>query len=339
MNSGITVKLISKTDIIESGCFDVPDIISVMQNALLSYKRGEVLLPDKISQTFEEASQSRINCMPATLLKEKISGVKWVSVFPENPQKYGCLNVSGVIILSELEKGYPYCIMDGRVITALRTACMGAIGSKYLSRENSKVYGSIGSGEQAKMHFIAIKSVRPDISTCYVASRKPESEKAFVEELHSKYPDVEFICCNGDYRMASRDADIVVTAVSCQEPLLKADSIKPGAFYCHVGGKEDEDAVPLMADKIVCDNWNALKHRSTPTLSRVYLDGRLKDTDIYADICDIIDGTKPGRENDNEFIYFNSIGLGYIDVAVADAFYKKVVRNGNGVDWLLDDMK
>jgi ornithine cyclodeaminase/alanine dehydrogenase-like protein (mu-crystallin family) len=73
------------------------------------------------------------------------------------------------------------------------------------------------------MHFRFIKHVIPGIKVCYVASRTKDSELAFIEELQKEYPDVEFVSCDSDYRKASANADIVVTAVSCQEPLLKAD--------------------------------------------------------------------------------------------------------------------
>ena len=339
MGKDITVRLISKTDLTETTCLDFGEVIAVMEEALLDYKRGKILLPDKITQTFCEETQERINCMPATLLEKKISGVKWVSVFPCNPSVYHCPTVSGVIILSELEKGYPFAIMDGRYITTLRTACMGAIGAKYLAKKDSEIYCNIGTGEQAKMHFRTIQYVCPTIRTCYIASRTSASEKRFAEEMQRDFPNVQFICCNSDYAAASKNADIIVTAVSSQIPLLRADAVKKGAFYCHVGGREDEDGVPLKADKIVCDDWHALKQRTTPTISRMYQEGLLKDSDIYADIADIIDSAKPGRETDSEFIYFNSIGLGYIDVAVAYAFYQAVVSDGRGKMWMLDDLK
>ncbi len=339
MNHNITVTLISMEDMITARCIDIKNIISVIENALLQFKAGEVFLPDKISQIFDEGIQNRINVMPATIKtlgESGICGVKWVSVFPQNPKNNDCSNVTGVIVLSELEKGYPFAILDGTLITTLRTACMGAIGAKYLAANDSKIYGTIGAGEQAKMHFIAIKELFPKINTCYVASRTHNSENSFVEELSKRYPNVQFITCGSDYRKASRNADIIITAVSCQEPLLKADAIKKGAFYCHVGGWEDEYEVPLKADKIVCDYWEAVKHR-TPTISRLYHQGMIKDEDIYANIGDIIDGSKPGRENNEEFNYFNSIGLGFIDIAVAYSFYKRVKESNLGKDWAIKD--
>lgn len=334
MDNRISLKLISMEDILNAGCFDVGSTIDVMEKALIAEKNGKVLLPDKISQIFDESSQNRINCMPSTLCDEKVCGVKWVSVFPGNPRNYNVPNVSGIIILSELEKGFPFAVIDGTFVTAFRTACMGAIGSKYLARKDSKTIGIIGSGEQAKMHLICIKHVHPELELCRVASRNPLSESEFVKDMQQKFPDMRFEQCNSNYEAASSGADIIVTAVSCQAPLLKAKTIKKGAFYCHVAGWEDEFEVPLMADKIVCDKWDCVKHR-TQTISQLYKQGRLKDEDIYADIADLIDGSLPGRESADEFNYFNSVGLAFIDVAVAYSFYLKVMNKGLGTEWTM----
>ncbi len=336
MKFNITPKLISVEDIIDSGCFNIEEIMETIEKAFVDFKNGNIDLPDKISQIFNEETQDRINCMPTTLRNENICGMKWVSVFPNNPNKYNIPNVSGVIVLSSTLNGFPVAIMDGTFITAVRTACIGAIGAKYLAKKDSKVYSTIGSGEQAKMHFIAIKKQFPTISVCKVASRDLQSEMSFINELKDKFKDVEFIAYNGDFETVAIDSDIIVTAVSCQKPLLKAKGIKKGAFYCHVGGWEDEYEVPLMANKIVCDMWESVKHR-TQTISRLYKQGKIKDEDIYADIVDIIDGTVPGRENDEEFIYFNSVGLAFLDISIANQFYKKVCNSKKGEDWCIQN--
>lgn len=105
--------------------FHDPEIaIQLVEQAFRSYDEGLVMLPTKISQIFDEKTQNRINCMPATLLDKKVCGVKWVSVFPENP-KSGIKNVSGVIVLSEIEHGLPIAVMDGTEITNVRTAAVG----------------------------------------------------------------------------------------------------------------------------------------------------------------------------------------------------------------------
>ena len=302
--------------------------VDIVKNAFVKFINGDVKLPDKISQIFNEKLQNRINCMPATLVSDKLCGVKWVSVFPNNPSK-GLRNVEGTIILSELENGHNVSIMDGTYITSIRTAAVGALAASYLSKVDSEVIGFIGAGSEAKKHFEMIKTIRPTIKKCYVSSRRDSSTQRFVDELSPKYGDVEFVNCEDDYKMAVSEADIIVTATSTQQDLLKASWVKKGSLYIHVGGWEDEYAVANKADKIVCDNWESVKHRSQ-TISRMYLAGLLTDEDIYSDLGDIISGEKAGRENDNEFIYFNSVGLAFIDVEFARYVYEYCFKNGIG---------
>ncbi|MHC4181125.1 MAG: ornithine cyclodeaminase family protein, partial [Planctomycetota bacterium] len=126
-----------------------------------------------------------------------------------------------------------------------------------------------------------------------------------------------------------KDADIIVTATSAQAPLLKAAWMKPGSFYSHIGGWEDEYAVAQQCDKIVCDHWETVKHR-TQTLSRMYKDGVLRDCDVYADLDELVAGEKPGRQKDDERAYFNAVGLAYIDIAIAWAMYRRATEVGLG---------
>jgi ornithine cyclodeaminase/alanine dehydrogenase-like protein (mu-crystallin family) len=105
--------------------------------------------------------------------------------------------------------------------------------------------------------------------------------------------------------------------------------MKPGSFYSHIGGWEDEYAVAKQCEKIVCDDWETVKHR-TQTLSRMYKDGELADDDVYADLTDLVAGDKPGRENESERAYFNAVGLSYVDVAIALAMYERAVDTGYG---------
>lgn len=297
------------------------DAIKIVENSLIKRTEGSVLLPDKVSVVFDEATQNRINCMPAALLDDKLYGVKWVAVFPENP-KHGFRNVTGTVILSELEHGHTLSVMDAGYLTDIRTAAVGATAAKYLSRKNSETIGFIGAGQQARRHLDLIKTVRPNIKKCFVSSRTESTVSSFINEEKSIHPDVDFIACGNNYENAVKDADIIVTAISGQEDILKASWIKKGALYIHVAGWEDEYAVPKMANKIVCDDWECIKHR-TQTISRMYKEGLLDDSEIYGNLEEIISKEKPGRESDTEFIYFCSVGLAFIDVSFAKYMYEK----------------
>ena len=315
-------------DQVKNVFFNPEVAIQLVEQAFRSYAEGNIILPTKISQIFDEKIQNRINCMPATLMDKKICGVKWVSVFPENP-KSGIKNVSGLIILSEIDHGLPVAVMNGTEITHIRTAAVGSVALKYLARDNSETIGFIGAGREARVHLdLAVYSCH-NLKKCFVSSRSESTVLEFIKEEKEKHPKIDFINCGNDFEKAIRPADIVITATSTQADLLKAAWIKSGATYIHVGGWEDEFAVAALADKIVCDDWECVKHRGQ-TLCRMYKAGELKDSDIYADLKEIIVGNKLGRENDTEFVYFNSVGLAFVDIFFANYVYESL-RNDIGI--------
>ncbi len=325
----INCRFFSQEDLLGSGCFDIRMAMEAAEQAMMDFEQGEVLFPEKIVQIFNDETQERINCLPATFKNKKICGMKWVSVFPPNPVRHGIQNLSAVIILSEIECGFPIAFMEGTLCSNVRVGTMGALAAKYLARDDSRSIGFIGAGEQAKMHLIAMKTAVPSLERCSVAAKDTKEEDVFVSEMEKILPQMEFVKTGSDLEAATSDADIIVTATSAQAPLLKARWMKPGAFYSHVGGWEDEYAVAKQCDKIVCDDWETVKHR-TQTLSRMYKDGELTDDDIHGNLVDLIAGRKPGRERADERTYFNAVGLAYVDVAIALAMYNRASEAGMG---------
>lgn len=330
-NTEIKYLTLSQEDLIDAGAFDFCLAIEALKKSLFLFKDERILFPDKIVQIFKEETQERINCLPATLLDDKICGVKWVSIFPPNPRRFGVQNLSAIIVLSEIEKGFPVCVMDGTLCSNIRVAAMGATAAEVLARKDAETIGFIGAGEQAKMHLLGMKAVRPSLKVCKVAAVSEAEEEAFIRDLSKLLPDMTFVSCKTVLKDAVTDSDIIVTATSAQAPLLKAEWIKKGAFYSHIGGWEDEYEVVKMADKIVCDDWETVKHR-TQTVSRCYKDSIITDADIHGNLIDILSGEKPGRENDDEFIYFDAVGLSYVDVSIAYAMYTRA-KEANVGSW------
>ena len=331
--SNIKIRIITQEDVAEIFRGNADSIYGIIEDSFQKYQKDDIIMPDKISQIFDEKTQNRINCMPATLINEKICGMKWVSVFPSNAPK-GVQNVTGVMLLSELETGFPIAVIDGTLSTKMRTAAVGCVAAKYLAPSHVETLGIIGAGEEARMHFTLLKHLFPTIKECRVSSLNTEIEQGFIDKLKDIVPDVKFVTCNNDSHKCASEADIIVTAISGQCPVLKASDITKGGLYIHVGGWEDEYGVAMKADKIVCDDWEVVKHRSQ-TLCRMYKDGLLKDSDIYANLSELIAGIKIGRENDDEFIYFNSVGLSYIDINFANYIYKEAKKSALGKDVVL----
>jgi ornithine cyclodeaminase/alanine dehydrogenase-like protein (mu-crystallin family) len=325
----ISFTYLSQEDLLNSGCFDISMAMEVAERTMLAFENHRILFPEKVLQIFDQSTQDRINCLPATLLDDKICGVKWVSVFPRNPSLHDVQNLSAIFILSEIEKGFPIAVIEGTLASNMRVAAMGGIAAKHLSRKDSEVIGFIGAGEQAKMHLISMKVVRPGLKECRVAAKTIDEEQQFIKELSPLFPGMSFVAANTHGRAAMDGADILVTATSAQAPLLKASWMKPGAFYSHIGGWEDEYEVAQQCDKIVCDDWDTVTHR-TQTLSRMYAEGLLSGADIHADLHELVSGRKPGRESDDERIYFNAVGLAYIDVAIGLSMYRRAIDAGSG---------
>lgn len=327
----IHCRYFSQEDLLGAGCLDIRMAMDAAERAMVAYDEGNVLFPEKIVQIFDDDTQERINCLPATFKDQKICGMKWVSVFPPNPVKHGIQNLSAVIILSEIEHGFPIAFMEGTLCSNIRVGSIGGLAAKHLARPDSESIGFIGAGEQAKMHLIAMKTAVPSLTRCRVGAKLDSEEDQFVSEMSAILPEMEFTKAGTDLSKAVDGADIIVTATSAQAPLLKAKWFKPGAFYSHVGGWEDEYDVAKNCDKIVCDDWDTVKHR-TQTLSRMYKDGELKDQDVYANLSELVTGSKPGRESDSERIYFNAVGLAFVDVGIAIAMYRRAMEAGLGQD-------
>jgi ornithine cyclodeaminase/alanine dehydrogenase-like protein (mu-crystallin family) len=322
---------LSQEDLLDAGCLDFRLAMDAAEAALLGHRDGDVLFPDKIVQIFDDETQERINCLPATLRSERVCGVKWVSVFPPNVTKHGLQNLSALFVLSEIDHGFPFAVMEGTLASNVRVGAMSALAARHFALEDVETIGFIGSGEQAKMNLLAMKTIRPSLRECRVSAKTAEEEQQFVRQLRPLVPDMEFVQANTDGARSMDGADILVTATSAQAPLLRAAWMKPGAFYSHIGGWEDDYAVATQCDKIVCDDWETVKHR-TQTLSRMYQDGELTDDGIHADLVEVVAGDKPGREGPDERVYFNAVGLAYVDVAIALAMYRRAVHAGKGIE-------
>ncbi len=320
---------LSQEDLLEAGCLDFRLAMDAAKSALLAHRSGDVLFPDKIVQIFDDETQERINCLPATLRAQRVCGMKWVSVFPSNVPTFGLQSLTALFVLSEIDKGFPFAVLEGTLASNIRVGAMTALAARHFAPEEARVIGFIGSGEQAKMNLLAMKTVRPSLVECRVSAKTAEEERQFVRELAPIVPDMDFALAGTDGARAMEGADILVTATSAQAPLLQAAWMKPGSFYSHIGGWEDEYAVAKQCDKIVCDDWETVKHR-TQTLSRMYTDGELGDADIYGDLVECVAGEKPGRENADERIYFNAVGLAFVDVAIALALYRRASEAGKG---------
>ena len=218
----------SQENLLSSGCLDMNLAMDAAEEAMRLYEEGDVLFSEKIVQIFNDDTQERINCLPATFRSKNVCGVKWASVFPPNPVTYGLQNFSAVVILSEITNGSPVAYMEGTLCSNLRVRAMGGLAARHLANPGSETIGFIGAGEQAKMHLIATKTILPSLKTCRVGAKLEEEDNQFIAEMSPIFPDMIIEGTKSDLQKATEDADVIVTATSAQAPLLKAAWMKPG---------------------------------------------------------------------------------------------------------------
>lgn len=276
------------------------ELIAAMEAALAAFSRGSVLQPVRNMLTIEEGKRY-LGIMPA--VSDHAMGLKLVSFYPANAGT-GVPTHMAMILLFRPDTGEPLAVMDGRLITEMRTAAVSAAVTKRLASPDSRVLALLGSGVQAKAHLEALARVR-DFDEVRVWSKTPEHAKRFARERNARAMDAE---------SAVRDADVVVTATAAREPVLKGAWLKPGAHVNAVGAprptwRELDDAA--MANLLVVDSREAVLKESGDVI--------LSKAAIYAEVGEIFAGAK--KVPASETTVFKSVGIAAEDIAAARLVY------------------
>ena len=234
------------------------------------------------------------------------------------------------IILNDPDTKLPVCVADGTEVSAKRTGASGGVAMKLLSREDASVMTICGAGAQGRTQLEAALIVRPTLKKIYVYDIRMESSRRFAEEALAKYPGIEVIPVETP-EAAVRESDIIVTVTLANDPIIHSEWLKKGCLLMNMADFEVSYNCVKKADKIVVDNWETIKHRLVSTVALMAHEGLIKDEDIHAQLGQILTGAKSGRENDDEIIYFNAVGTGILDLAVATRCYHEAVKTGRGI--------
>lgn len=332
--SKVDILFLNNKDMSDLGCGDMTSVIHDVERAYVLTEQGDVLVPGKCvmrwgSTPEDENTLGRINAMPGYIGGEyDMAGIKWIGSGPMNYKK-GLPRASVTVILNAPDTKLPVCIADGTEVSAKRTGASGGVAMKLLSRKDASVLTICGAGAQGRTQLEAALIVRPTIKKVYVYDIRMESSQRFVEESSAKYPGVEFIAVESP-EQAVRESDITVCVTLANEPIVHSQWLKKGCLLMNLADYEVTYDCVKMASKIVVDNWDTIKHRMVSTVAMMWKEGLVKDEDITAQLGQILAGTKPGRENDDEIIYFNAVGTGILDLAVTTRCYRKALEQGIG---------
>jgi thiomorpholine-carboxylate dehydrogenase len=245
-----------------------------------------------------------LGLMPA-VYKDMI-GTKLVTVFPGNAAR-GLYTHNATIQLFQAETGVPLAMLDGRVITAWRTAAVSALATRELSSPNARVLAILGSGVQARTHFKALSIVR-HFEEVRVWSRSQEHASQFAAEIGAVATSLE---------QAVRGADVVTTVTNYMEPFLEGAWLKEGAHVNAVGAvgtwaRELHDDV-LQSGAITVESREAALRESGEIMH--------SNSQIYAELGELLAGTKAKPQSGNTI--YKGLGVAVEDVAAARLIYGK----------------
>ena len=277
------------------------DLIPVMEKALIEFSNGKVTQPVR-SVIKVDPPGGFFGLMPA--LTPDGLGLKAVTFYPTNAER-GIPTHMATIFVVDPQTGIPLAIMDGRLITEMRTAAVSAAATKILSSPDSKTLGILGSGVRARSHLEALRLVR-SFEEIRVWSPTKKNAEQFGKEVGAIAVSVE---------QAVRGADVVVTVTSSKTPVLKGSWLKPGSHVNAIGAcrpdwrEMDDDA---MANVLFVDSREGAMKESGDVI--------LSGAKIYAELGEALAGKVPTRAN--ETTIFKSLGMAVEDVASALLVYR-----------------
>jgi alanine dehydrogenase len=250
-----------------------------------------------------------------------VAGLKWVNVHTTNLSR-GLPTVMAVWIHNDPETGYPLAVMDATDITAYGSGVSGAIASKYLARQDSHTLGIIGAGRQAHTQIQA----HAELFELHRINVFDLSETT-AEKLVQSFPEYAARKCPLEEAAAS---DIVCTLTPSREPLLKKEWLRPGTHINAVGadaeGKEELEPSILKEAMVVVDDIR--QAAAAGEINVPIARGQFAVSDVYANLGELITGTKQGRTDPETITVFDSTGVAIEDAAVGRLIYEKARQVG-----------
>ena len=306
--------------------------IELMAEALADLSRGNLVQPLRMVLRPPEA-KGVIAMMPAYRRGDRSAyGLKAICFFHGNAA-IGKDAHQGCVLLSSGETGELLAIINASAITALRTAAVSAVATRALARHDANNLAIVGAGIQARAHLIALSLVRP-IVRARVVSQNPEHPKQLADEVRTTLPfPIEPVAHIED---ALKDANLIVTATSARQPVLRREWISPGAHINAIGtyspDSREIDGATMAAARVFVDRReSALNEAGDYVLAA--REGFVGPDSIVAELGEVLLRKKKGRTSHAEITLFKSLGLAIEDMVCAEYLYQRAQTERRGT-WI-----
>jgi len=306
----------------------MPKCIELMESALVSLSRGEVILPLRPVLRVPD-SPNVFALMPAYSKALKAIGTKLITVYPGN---HGTALDShqGAVLLFDGENGSLLAMMDAASITAIRTAAVSGVATRLLARTNATTLAILGAGVQARTHIDAMLAVRP-FTKVLVWSRTPDHARAVAEDARRRH-GVEARAAESAASAVS-PADVACTVTAAREPVLRGEWLRSGT-HINAGGASTPTARELDTEavkraRIFVDRRESALNEAGDLLIPIQ-EGAITAEAIVADIGERLADGGTARRNEAEITLFKSLGLDVEDLACAHYLHGRATADGRG---------
>ncbi|MCC3862981.1 ornithine cyclodeaminase family protein [Terrisporobacter petrolearius] len=325
--------LLSRKDI--KKVFTMKDAIETNKECFKLFSEGKSEVP--LRTTIQAPNHNGVFLfMPSYVEELDAAGLKVVNIFPENV-KENLPTAPAQVLLIDGKTGIVTAILDGTYVTQLRTGASSGAAFDLFAIKNAKIGALIGTGGQAATQLEAMMVAR-ELDEVRIFDLDEKRRQAFVSEMQK-----ELKCYNTKIVEATssdnaiENADIIVTVTPSTKPVFDGTKVKKGAIVSCVGAyqhhmQEMDPAILPRASKIYFDSEEAVLSEAGDILIPLE-QGIITKDDFTGDIGDVLLGKVVGRENDEEIIVYENVGIGVLDLMTARAIYLKAVEAEVGTNW------
>jgi ornithine cyclodeaminase len=312
------IRILSAADV--KTALPMSKAIEAMRSAFGQLSAGQTEVPLRARVAAEKGVTL---LMPAYMKQSGDLGVKIVSVYGDNPN-LGLPIIAATVLVLDSETGFPKAFMDGSSLTAIRTGAGGGLAADLLARQDAEVVALFGAGVQARAQLQAVMTVRR-ISQVNLISRTRQSAQKLAAEIAS-WPDAPAVTPVNTPQQAVQNADIVITATTSATPVFDGHDLKPGMHVTGVGSytpqMQEVDAVTVGRARVVVDSQAACLVEAGDII--------IPQAEIDAELGEIVNGLKAGRQSEEEITFFKSVGVAVQDAVAAGTVLREAENLGLG---------
>ncbi len=313
---------------------NMADVISAVESGFRALARGDAVAPSRLHLAIPEASGVLLE-MPAHAKLESTSGdfksavgTKIVSVF-ENNSARNIDTVQAIYLLLDGETGSPLALMEGRFITAVRTAATSALATRLLATGGPKRLAVFGAGVQAEFHIEAMLQVS-EVENVMIASRTERKAEAVARRVASAY---NIRCETVAPNQAVLRANLICTCTGSPAPLFDGRMIEPGTHINAVGAftpaTRELDTEAVRRARLFIDAREAAGCEAGEILIPL-AEGAIDPSHVKGTLAELVTRKVPGRLLPGDITIFKSSGLAIEDLVTARLAYERAVAEAVG---------